>query len=300
MRNISDDELVNELFKRLQAKEKAYHDLIVMTKKLELLNNRLLESEQVKSHFLSNIRNEINNPLTSVLTMCELVLAESGPLGPDTLRSAVSTIFQEAFNLNFQLRNIFAAAELESGEALLSVSKVDLQSLVSATADSFRHKASNKDIKIKIHFEEPEEKFFNTDPEKVERILANLLSNAVEYNLSGKPVEVKVWINDGLFNFSVADQGVGIDEEHFGVIFERFRQLDTGVSKSHLGHGLGLSITKEFLDFLGGFISVSSVVGKGTSFTVTIPESQTDAGIETLSMDGADFFFDNTHLSERF
>lgn len=288
-----DDEIINELMRRLKAKDKACHDLTAMTKKLAALNERLLESEKVKSHFLSNIRNEINNPLTSVLTMCELILSSDGPmeLDAETCRSLVGTIRKEAFSLNFQLRNIFAAAELEAGEGVLSISALDLATLMKSTVEAFRHRAAEKKINISTNLtDEVRNHFFRTDPEKLQCVLSNLLANAIEFSHEERPVTVKAWKDGGELKVSVTDYGIGIEERDQGAIFERFRQLETGSTKHHGGHGLGLSIIKSSLELLGGTISVVSRKGAGAVFTVTVPEM---AGEEAsvFSVDGNEFFF---------
>lgn len=301
MKNNSDRELTEELARRLRQKDEAYSALMALTKKLEVLNGRLAESEKVKSHFLSNIRNEINNPLTSVLTMCDFLISNPG-LDQETLKSAVCTIHKEAFSLNFQLRNIFAAAELEAGESAVNISKTEIPSLVRGIADAFRHKALEKMVQVSIDIQERNGCFvFRADPEKLEWVVSNLLSNAIEYSPAGEVVEVKAWQDENVLYVSVADRGAGIDREDQEAIFERFRQLDTGLAKRHGGHGLGLSITKAALELLSGRITVSGKKGEGAVFTVSVPEAnvQTDGG-EVLSVDGNNFFFDENGAGERF
>lgn len=301
MNNFSDEEIIRELMRRLMEKDRALHDLRVLTKKLEGLNAKLLESEKVKSHFLSNIRNEINNPLTSVLTMCEILnppANDGAALDAETLRLAIDTIHRESFNLNFQLRNIFAAAELEAGEAQPRPSSVDIGSLLKSAADSFRQRAAEKNVSIRLDVsEELTGAPFRTDSEKLERIIANLLSNAIEFNSPGGSVEIRASREDGGLAVSVKDQGMGIGRSEQEAIFERFRQLETGSTKSHGGHGLGLSITKAALDMLGGSISVRSDKGEGAEFIVRLPEAEgtTDA----FSLDGNEFFFE-AGAGERF
>lgn len=301
MKNNSDRELTEELARRLRQKDEAYSALMTLTKKLEVLNGRLAESEKVKSHFLSNIRNEINNPLTSVLTMCDFLISNPG-LDQETLKSAVCTIHKEAFSLNFQLRNIFAAAELEAGESAVNISKTEIPSLIRGIAEAFRHKALEKMVQISIDIQERNGRFvFRADPEKLEWIVSNLLSNAIEYSPAGQVVEIKAWQDENALHVSVADRGAGIDPEDQEAIFERFRQLDAGLAKRHGGHGLGLSITKAALELLSGRITVSGKKGEGAVFTVSVPEANArDAGGEVLSVDGNNFFFDENGAGERF
>ncbi len=114
MEPIKDDDLLEELKKRFLDNKKALRDMVVMNEKIEKLNAKLAESEKLKTNFLSNIRNEINNPLTAILGMARQL---ASPVPDQQTRQAMAeTIYHEAFDLDFQLRNIFAAAELESGE----------------------------------------------------------------------------------------------------------------------------------------------------------------------------------------
>ncbi|OGP21015.1 MAG: hypothetical protein A2054_00665 [Deltaproteobacteria bacterium GWA2_55_10] len=291
MEHLSDKELLDVIRQRLAAKDRAYGDLKELTARLEDLNIKLVESERVKSSFLSNIRNEINNPLTAVLTMAELVV--SGNEAPDyeTLKTIAALIHKEAFSLNFQLRNIFAAAELEAGEAVPSFSGADIDSILKDITSSFSHRAIEKNVIVDLDISG---RFsvtpFRTDAEKVHRVVSNLLSNAIEFSPENSRVSLKAAEEDGWLCVSVADNGPGIDPARHGTIFERFRQLDMGASKKHLGHGLGLSIVKATVDMLGGQISVDSCSGKGAVFTVLIPEADAAASNNALCTDGAEFF----------
>lgn len=301
MENISDAELAGELARRLKEKDKANHALKTLTRKLETLNKKLMESEAVKSSFLSNIRNEISNPLTSVLTMCEL-MAESGEsIDPEALRGAIDTIHREAFSLGFQLRNIFAAAELEAGESPVTVSRTNLESLVKDTVESFSHTTREKDIDLKVKAGEnvTADPLFATDPGKVQLAVANLLANALEYSTEGKSVEVEYEKNDAGLVVTITDEGVGIDETQREAIFERFKQVETGSTKSHGGHGLGLSITRSVVELLGGTIKVESARGEGSVFTISVP-AMVAREESSLNEDGTDFFTEQSGDVEMF
>lgn len=299
MVDLSDEDIIKELSRRLESKDMAYHDLMALTKKLGTLNDKLVESEKARSSFLSNIRNEINNPLTSVLTMCELITAEGGPTDYESLRSAVVTIYKEAFGLNFQLRNIFAAAELEAGDSPLSISKVDLKTLFAGIIEAYALRAREKNLRIDLSCD-LDDGAFRTDSEKLEWVLFNLLSNAIEYSHDGKTVDVEAVKKDGVLTISFRDYGVGIAPEDLGLVFERFKQLDTGSTKAHGGHGLGLSITKASAELLGGTIGVTSRKGEGSIFTVTIPEATAESQDGSYATYGNNFFFEDNGESERF
>ncbi len=299
MVGLSDEEIIKELSRRLESKDMAYQDLMALTRRLGTLNDKLVESEKARSSFLSNIRNEINNPLTSVLTMCELITDEDSSVDYESLRSAVLTIYKEAFGLNFQLRNIFAAAELEAGDSPLSISKVDLNTLLRNIIDCYGHRAREKNLRIDLSCDFDDDAF-RTDSEKLDWVLYNLLSNAIEYSHDGKSIDVKAVKKDGVLSVSFTDYGVGIASQDQSAVFERFRQLDIGSTKAHGGHGLGLSITRASVELLGGTIDVTSRLGEGSIFTASIPEATAESVDGSYATYGNNFFFEDNGESERF
>lgn len=295
MKKLSDGVLLEELKKRFNENKKALHDLRVLTRKLEQVNRKLQESEALKGNFLSNIRNEIVNPLTAIMGLSEQVF--SGEAGPETAASMAHSIYMEAFDLDFQLRNIFAAAELEAGETSISVSNVDVFTLLENLINSFSNQSLQKRLKVKFDLQRPKDSggefLFRTDPEKLQLVLANLLSNAIKYSLEGREVKVSAGKRSGRLRVSIEDKGVGIDCRESGKIFDRFRQLEAGVSKSYKGHGLGLSVTKALVELLGGDIEFSSVAGKGCKFTVSFPEVETGQELDVYSEEGNEFIFES-------
>ncbi|CAG1066736.1 Sensor histidine kinase TmoS [uncultured bacterium] len=298
MQVLPDLELIEELRKRLEAKDKAYRDLAAVTAKLEELNRKLVESEELKSSFLSNIRNEINNPLTSVLAMSELLAGGEEMPDEKTLKSIAGLIHKDAFSLNFQLRNIFAAAELEAGEAVPSFTNTDIESVLRESVSSLGTRASDKGVRVGFDISaEVKDAPFRTDAEKLQRIFLNLLANAIEYSREGGEVSASVWREPGRLVLTVRDNGAGIDKKDHRAVFERFKQLESGATKQHAGHGLGLSIVKSSVELLGGAITLESSTGKGAMFTVSIPEADACMGGDFLS-EGTEFF--DSPQSERF
>lgn len=296
MSTLTDDELIQELKKRFDHTKQALYDLKMVTEKLEQVNRKLEESELVKSNFLSNIKNEINNPLTSILGLSQR-LSTVGRDDPQTVATVAGMIHAEAFILDFQLRNIFAAAELESGETALQVARVDVDSVLLDIIDSFSHQSEAKRVTVSYSRQGEHDAgsplLFLTDSEKLHIIFANLLSNAIEFNVEGGRVQVGAEVMDDKLLVTVADTGVGIDPAHVNRIFDRFLQLETGFTKSHKGHGLGLSITKAVIDLMEGNISVACQKGQGCTFTITIPQVETDVEADAFAVDGNEFLFED-------
>lgn len=287
---MTDDELIRELRHRFEENRKALFDLNVVNQKLVEMNARLERSEALKSDFLSNIRNEIINPLGAIMGLSQQI---AGSAAQDDVAGTASMIYSEALKLDFQMRNIFIAAELEAGECDPNIAHVDVVSVIRNGIDSFVHLAFAK--KIALNFRSDvvgdETVFFSTDAEKTEVIVANLLANAIEFSPEGGSIEVSVSLREQELLLAVADSGIGIDVADRGVIFERFRQLETGSRKSHPGHGLGLSITRALVELLGGSIDVSGEKGQGALFTVTLPQAAISDEMEMFAEDGNLFLF---------
>lgn len=293
MNGMNDNELLQELSRRFQDNKKALHDMRVMNEKIEKLNIKLAESERVKTNFLSNIRNEINNPLTSILGFAKQL---TGSQADEKARELMAgLIYQEAFELDFQLRNVFMAAELEAGETAVNAATVDVASLVRSVISSFQHKTREKELEIDLACcGEQEEKaglLFITDSEKVRLAVSNLLANAIEYSGAGMKVVVEARKENARLSLSITDQGPGISEQDVPRLFERFHQFEQGTTKRHKGHGLGLSVTKAVVEMLGGKVSVSRPPAGGSRFLISLPESAAPAG-SVFSGDGNDFLFD--------
>jgi signal transduction histidine kinase len=208
--------------------------------------------------------------------------------------SMVSLIYSEAFNLDFQLRNIFVAAKLEAGEISPEILNVDIKQLMESVIESFNYITKKKKIATVFKFNIKTENkpfFFKTDPEKLRLILSNLLSNATKFCYENKKIIIEASIDENELVISVKDFGTGISLENQKIIFDRFKRLDSGIDSIHRGHGLGLSINKALIDLLSGSIDIQSELGKGTKFTFSIPENESQ--VSGFAFDGNELFFDN-------
>ena len=273
--NSSDKQLLKELKNRLEQRadiQKKYEEL---QQEYQAMSKRLKDSEALKSHFISNVTNEIVNPFTSIIGLSKAILSVDKQEWKKIV-SMVALIHNEAFNLDFQLKNIFTAAKIEAGEILPNVQKVHIRQLIQSVIDSFTVVTRKMGIEIEFDYEiqlgfGEKDYYFNTDAEKLKQIISNILNNAVKYSYKDSKVIVKTWIEDDLLFISIQDFGTGISEKNQNIIFERFKRLDTGINSINQGHGLGLSIAKALLDVLEGTIDIKSVKGEGSTFTISIP-----------------------------
>lgn len=291
--DITDDILMEELSNRFALSRKAFSDLSVVNRKLLEMNERLERSESLKSNFLSNIRNEINNPLSAIMGLSHQLSLVAGE-NKDVVALA-AMIGTEAATLDFQLRNIFIAAELEAGEVYPHCDKIYLQAVLHEVVRSFQHAAAYKNIRLNLTPETAEKaSIVVTDGNFLQLIIANLLANAIEYSHSGGIVEIFGGVQEGeAMQVTVRDYGIGIAPGDQQRIFDRFVQLETGSTRSHLGNGLGLSVTRALVDLLQGSITVESSPGTGATFIVTLPSCESLCDKTSFEESGNLFIFDD-------
>lgn len=238
-------------------------------KKLKKLNIKLEESEAFKSHFLSNISNEIVNPFTSILGISQNIL-KLGTSDIDQIHTMANLIHSEAFDLDFQLRNIFAAAKIESGENSLELINLKIKPFIEEIISTHRLKAEKRAIHCDIKYAF-ENEYFVSDADKLRVILVNLVMNAIIFSTEKNVIKIFAEINSDGFIFKINNQGVLISIEDTKVIFNRFKKLDENINSLNQGHGLGLSIIKDYVEILGGTINFESNELEGTTFILSLP-----------------------------
>ena len=293
--NITDKQLLKVLKQRLEEKSDIEKRFAELQAEHQSMGKRLKDSEALKSHFISNVTNEIVNPFTSIIGLSKAILSVEKQDWKKIV-SMVALIHNEAFNLDFQLKNIFTAAKIEAGEILPNVQKVHIRQLVQGVIDSFSIVTRKMGIDIEFDYEiqlgfGEKDDYFNTDAEKLKQIISTILNNAVKYSYKNSKVIVKCWIDDDLLYISVQDFGTGISEKNQNIIFERFKRLDTGINSINQGHGLGLSIAKALLDVLEGQMDIKSVKGEGSTFTISIPRLKV-VNTDPFGGDDGGMFFD--------
>jgi len=169
------------------------------------------------------------------------------------------------------INDILNLAKIEAGRMDLELGRFDLRQALHDALNLVRERASRQGISLDLNVA-PQLGDWVADELKVKQIMLNLLSNAVKFTPEGGRIRVQaVPIEEGV-QIAVADSGIGIEEHHLNVIFEEFRQVGTDPLKKSEGTGLGLALTKKFVELHGGTITVQSQVGKGSRFTFTLPE----------------------------
>ncbi len=298
MKNITDEELLAELKKRFIENQRNIAEMKILNDQLMEVNLKLTESEKLKSHFLSNTRNEIINPLSSILSLSQSIAA-SDKSAHQTNCGLANYIFDDAFNLNLQLNNIFASAEIEAGELHPEFYHVDIVELIQTELHRFKDFAAKKNLGFVFenHLAKNGETFiFRTNPEKIKMIISNLLVNAVSWSNDHDKVIIRAKTENNVLSIEIQDFGKGISQENIPQIFDRFKQLDPNIYTENRGNGLGLSIVKSYAEFLEGSIEVKSELGKGSNFIVSIPQPPEGMEGEGFSSSGQEFLFGESEI----
>ena len=295
MNMLTNQQLLEIIKQKLDEAENYKLQLQKESEELKAVNQKLTESESLKGHFISNVTNEIVNPFASILGLSKSIIA-SGDHDIMKIKNMAELIHSEAFDLDFQLKNIFTAARIEAGEIEPEFIKTDIELLISSIIATYRYKAEQKQLVIKfttdVEKKISEGSYFVTDPEKLRLILSNLLSNSIKFSNAANRVELKAWIEDDNLKVSVKDFGIGIDKNDLEVIFDRFKRLNTSINSLNPGHGLGLSVTKALLDSMSGEIDIVSKRNIGSMFTITIPQGI--ASEDGFALDGNEFIFNDS------
>ncbi|MCD6178339.1 MAG: HAMP domain-containing histidine kinase [Bacteroidales bacterium] len=264
-----------------------------LIEQLNKLNQKLEESDAFKSHFLSNITNEIINPFTSILGISKNIY-ELNDSQITQIHAMSKLIYSEAFDLDFQLRNIFAAATIESGENNLELVNLKIKDFLEEIIENLRLKAEKNALYFEFtHFFSSD--FFVTDAEKLRRILINLIVNAITFSSKKNKIRIHAELNKNGFLFRINNQGKPISKKDANVIFDRFKKLDTSINSLNQGHGLGLAIVNDYIELLNGNLHFESNKEDGTTFSISLPILKTEE--QNFYMEDEDLFTsDDTEL----
>ncbi|MFC3560559.1 hybrid sensor histidine kinase/response regulator transcription factor [Pedobacter jamesrossensis] len=227
--------------------------------------DKLREMDVVKSRFFINLTHEFRTPLTLILGPARQILQDAKDA---TLTSFARTIFRNAERLLGLINQLLDLSKLESGEMQTQNKSVELVALIKHNFLSFESLAKEKNIQLA--FESAWDKLWLTiDQEKLERIIINLVSNAIKFTKQEGIIAINVSkVENNLFEISITDTGIGIPESKMPYIFDRFYQVDSADSRAHEGTGIGLAITKELVRLLNGTISISSIENEGTEVKI--------------------------------
>ncbi|QHT66188.1 response regulator [Rhodocytophaga rosea] len=239
-------------------------------------SERLLEMDQIKSNFFTNISHEFRTPLTLIISPLEQMLSEENP------RKEFHSMYRNAKRLLQLINQLLYITKLESKGITLTYAPGELIHFIKNYVSSFRSLAESRQIILNF-FHEPDEIFTSFDQDILEKIIYNLLSNAIKFTREQGIITVDVILHANssvhekkYIEIKVEDTGIGIPADKIHLIFNRFYQIDSSHTRSFEGTGIGLSITKELVELHGGRINVKSTEGEGTCFIIQLPFVEVD------------------------
>jgi signal transduction histidine kinase len=240
---------------------------------LEENHRKLKELDEVKSRFFANISHELRTPLTLLLAPLESLLVQSrNPASsvPPQTQELLATMQANGMRLLKLINDLLDLVRLESGRMDVREEPMEVEPFVSGLVQSVRNVADDKRIRLEAHVS-PEVGTVMADRDKWEKILLNLVFNAVKFTPAKGLVSVRVEKVGEELEIVVRDTGMGISKENLANVFSRFWQADTSAQRKFQGAGIGLALVKELVEVQQGTVSVQSEVNKGTAFTIRLP-----------------------------
>jgi signal transduction histidine kinase len=267
---------------RLKFREFRNAQMVLEAKKeIEEAHEKLKELDRFKSQFFANITHELKTPLAMILSPLDLLLQEELGKLTETQEATLRSMLQSGLKLLRQIGDLLDLSRLEDSRLTLEVGEHDLAAYVRGLVAQVRPLARRKHIELHLECE-PQELLVWCDIERFERVLLNLISNAMKFTPEGGEVKVAVRDRGGAapstpfdqgtaVEIEVSDNGPGFPPELAPRVFERFYQVDMAGTRRHGGAGIGLALAKEIMELHGGTIQAQSAVGEGATFTVLMP-----------------------------
>jgi signal transduction histidine kinase len=239
------------------------------SEELQRLNARLQQASKAKSDFLANMSRELRTPMNAILGFVEMVLdGLYGEVPPD-LKEPLTDIQTNGKHLLRLINDVLDLSKIEAGRMELALAEYSVQDVVDTVRASLQSLALEKGLGFTAAAQDDIPVAFG-DGKRITQCLVNLVGNALKFSKRGN---VAVWVEqqgDNLL-YRVSDTGIGIPENELENIFGEFQQVDTAITREFSGTGLGLNITKKFVEMHGGRIWVESELGKGSTFFFLIP-----------------------------
>lgn len=242
----------------------------------KILYSKLLRHEKYKNNYFINLSHELRTPLniiSSTESLIESLNNQNKKITKDRMDSYMKTIKRNCSRLVNLIDNILHTSNIESGNYKLNIKEHDIVFLIEEISLSMKELADYKGIELII---DPliEEKTVECDKLEIERVITNLISNAVKFTEQGGTIKVQIWDLNDFVKISVTDNGIGIDSKNHESIFDRFCQEYLDTSEEYGGSGLGLTLSRQLIELHGGSIWVESEKGKGSEFIIKLPIKQ--------------------------
>ncbi len=251
----------SQLEQEIEQRKQAELELIEALKRAE-------ESDRLKSAFLANMSHEVRTPLNSIIGFSELLV---NPEFEEAQKNDfIQYIIISGNNLLSIINDIMDISKLESGELQIHNRQLNIHKFISTVKEQFAIQTREKGLELELIVpENSEETIIRADAERLSQVFNNLVSNAIKFTSNGR-IEIGYEPKGTKIEFYIRDTGIGISPEYHHKIFERFRQIETSATRKFGGNGLGLAISKNLVELMGGEIWVESEIGKGAKFCFTI------------------------------
>jgi signal transduction histidine kinase len=254
------------------------HELETALEAARLATSEAQQANQAKTEFLAVMSHELRTPLTAIVGYTELIRdGIAGDVSPPQ-QEMLDRITQSSSHLLQLIDQILEHSRIEAGRETVNPEPVKMASLVRETSELIEPLAHGKGLAFRVDVEQAPDEIF-TDAGKLRQILVNLLGNAVKFTDRGE-VALRVQAEGDQVVFTVRDTGIGIPPEAQRKVFDPFWQAEQGYTRQAGGTGLGLSVTRQLAQLLGGNVAVESTPGQGSTFAVRLPArgAQTEAG----------------------
>ncbi|HYX08040.1 MAG TPA: PAS domain S-box protein [Bacteroidales bacterium] len=241
----------------------------IAQEKLKIAKEKAEESDRLKSAFLANISHEIRTPMNGIVGFSEMLIKPN--LSEEKRGKFINIIKKSCRQLTLIIDDIVDVSRIETNQIKLNQNETHVESIMKNLLNFFRPQAREKNINLE--FADMENRQVNaiyTDEVKLTQVLTNLIGNAIKFTNNGSVI-FGCTLKGEMLQFYVKDTGIGIKPGYQRIIFERFRQVETSMSRNYGGTGLGLSISKAFVEMMGGKISLDSIPGEGSTFLFSIP-----------------------------
>lgn len=272
-----------QLYAQLQQQKNTLEQRVIeRTQELRDTLKAAQAANHAKSEFLAAMSHELRTPLTCVIGMSATLLrwsfgqesTKNVPLHKQ--RSYLKMIQESGEHLLELINDILDLSQVEAGKAVLNINQFSLSQLTHQTLRTLKEKAFVQKVKLEINFQvNQQDDLFFADSRRVRQILFNLLGNAIKFTPAGGNVTLRVWREHNFAVFQIEDTGIGIADHQLPLLFQKFQQLEATHQRNYEGTGLGLALTKQLVELHGGRITVESVVGEGSLFTVWLPTQST-------------------------
>jgi adenylate cyclase len=246
-------------------------ELADLVEKLKVARDAADQANRTKSNFLANMSHELRTPLNAIIGYSEILQEDAADKGDAAPIDDLQKIESAGRHLLGLINNILDLSKIEAGKMDVFIEEVDTKALIEEVLSIVTPLADKQENVVKLICP-ADIGSFRSDQTKVKQCLLNLLSNANKFTSKGTLTLTAAREDNARMSFRVSDTGVGMTKEQLGRLFEAFSQADASTTKRFGGTGLGLAITKHFCTMLGGDVAVESSAGKGSTFTITLPD----------------------------